>query len=179
MCEGGTGGGGGGMVGGGKLNATGRGCHSAGGNPEDAAPTEAEHTPRRSGGAGGATPRKPRWMLDVRWDYPMASREGARERCAFPASSRQPTKNVRAERVSALNLLKSRAGIADANPCVDRCVARSVARVCGRNACPKRQKGRWYAKRTSIDPHRPQSMSEIVDIGAAVFVAFGCQTGLD
>ena len=55
------------MAGGGKLNATGRGRHSAGGNPEDAATTEAEHTPRRSGGAGGATPRKPRWTLDVRW----------------------------------------------------------------------------------------------------------------
>lgn len=81
------------MAGGRKLNATGRDRHSTAGNGEDAAPTEAEHTPRRSGGAGGATPRRPRWTLDVRWDYPMAIREGARERCAFPASSRQPTNN--------------------------------------------------------------------------------------
>ena len=50
-----------------KLNPTGRAHHSAGGNPEDVSAPEGEHTSRRSGGAGGATPRKPRWVLDVRW----------------------------------------------------------------------------------------------------------------
>lgn len=51
-----------------KLNSTGLRGHSAGGNAEDAEQPEEEHTPRSSGGAGGATPRRPRWMLDVRWD---------------------------------------------------------------------------------------------------------------
>ena len=50
-----------------KLNPTGRAHHSAGGNPEDVSAPEGEHTRRSSGGAGGATPRKPRWVLDVRW----------------------------------------------------------------------------------------------------------------
>ena len=50
-----------------KLNATGRAHHSAGGNDEDVSAPEAEHTRRSSGGAGGATPRRPRWTLDVRW----------------------------------------------------------------------------------------------------------------
>ena len=67
VCEGGTGGVGGGMVGGSKLNATGRTHHSAAGNGEDVRAPEAEHTSRRCGGGGGATPRKPRWTLDVRW----------------------------------------------------------------------------------------------------------------
>lgn len=110
MCEGGTGGGGGGLEGGSKLNATGRGRHSTAGNREDAATTEAEHTTRRSGGAGGATHRKPRWTLDVRWANLMAIREGARERCAFPASSRQPTNNVVAARRAATHLLEQKEG---------------------------------------------------------------------
>ena len=50
-----------------KLNPTGRAHHSAGGNPEDVSAPEGEHTTRRSGGAGGATPRKQRLTLDVRW----------------------------------------------------------------------------------------------------------------
>ena len=50
-----------------KLNPTGRAHHSAGGNPEDVSAPEGEHTRRSSGGAGGATPRRPRRMLDVRW----------------------------------------------------------------------------------------------------------------
>lgn len=50
-----------------KLNPTGRPHHSAGRKAEDVRAPEGEHTSRRSGGAGGATPRKPRWMLDVRW----------------------------------------------------------------------------------------------------------------
>lgn len=54
------------MAGGRKLNAAGRTHHSAGGNPEDVRAPEAEHTNRRSGGAGGATHRKPRWTLDER-----------------------------------------------------------------------------------------------------------------
>ena len=50
-----------------KLNSTGLRGHSAGGNAEDAEQPEEEHTRRSSRGTGGATPRKPRWTLDVRW----------------------------------------------------------------------------------------------------------------
>lgn len=46
------------MVGGRKLNATGRAHHSAGGNPEDVSPPEAEHTPHSTGGVGAGSPRK-------------------------------------------------------------------------------------------------------------------------
>lgn len=50
-----------------KLNSTECPHHSAGRKAEDVRALEEEHTSRRSGGAGGATPRKPRWVLDVRW----------------------------------------------------------------------------------------------------------------
>lgn len=50
-----------------KLNPTGRAHHSAGRKAEDVSAPEGEHTTRSSGGAGGATPRKPRWTLSVRW----------------------------------------------------------------------------------------------------------------
>lgn len=50
-----------------KLNSTERPHHSAGRKAEDVRALEEEHTRRSSGGAGGATPRKPRWTLDVRW----------------------------------------------------------------------------------------------------------------
>ena len=50
-----------------KLNSTGLRGHSAGGNAEDAEQPEEEHTRRSSGGTGGATPRKPRWVLSMRW----------------------------------------------------------------------------------------------------------------
>lgn len=50
-----------------KLNPTGRAHHSAGRKAEDVSAPEGEHTSRRNGGAGGGTPRRPRWTLDVRW----------------------------------------------------------------------------------------------------------------
>ena len=50
-----------------KLNATERAHHSAARKGEDVSALEAEHTRRSSGGAGGATPRKSRWTLYVRW----------------------------------------------------------------------------------------------------------------
>ena len=50
-----------------KLNSTESAHHSAGRKAEDVSALEEEHTARRNGGAGGGTPRKPRWTLDVRW----------------------------------------------------------------------------------------------------------------
>lgn len=50
-----------------KLNPTGRAHHSAGRKAEDVSAPEGEHTRRSSGGAGGATPRRPRWVLSVHW----------------------------------------------------------------------------------------------------------------
>jgi hypothetical protein len=50
-----------------KLNPTGLRAHSAGRKAEDGEQAEGEHTRRSSGGAGGATPRRPRWVLSVRW----------------------------------------------------------------------------------------------------------------
>ena len=50
-----------------KLNSTGLRGHSAGRKTEDAEQPEEEHTARSSRGTGGATPRKPRWTLDLRW----------------------------------------------------------------------------------------------------------------
>ena len=50
-----------------KLNSTERPHHSAGRKTEDVRALEEEHSARRNGGAGGGTPRKPRWTLDVRW----------------------------------------------------------------------------------------------------------------
>lgn len=50
-----------------KLNPTGRAHHSAGRKAEDVSAPEGEPASRRSGGAGGATPRRQRWVLSVRW----------------------------------------------------------------------------------------------------------------
>ena len=56
-----------------KLNPTGRAHHSAGRKAEDVSAPEGEHTTRSSGGAGGATPRKPRWTSSVRWYAELAA----------------------------------------------------------------------------------------------------------
>ena len=50
-----------------KLNPTGRAHHSADRKGEDVSAPEGEPASRRSGGAGGATPRRLRRVLSVRW----------------------------------------------------------------------------------------------------------------